>query len=416
VLRYSRVEGDAGIIIKRIKLTRTGEATVLSAQCKIRKIGWDTVYFSLNDTAQGAYVYDDASPFAAALLLPSMKQGEDLIIQGSISERLYNGMHAVMHEVLRWNIGLKPVEIQADSVVADTHEPHRTASFFSGGVDSFYTYLKHKQDPVRADRVDSLILVNGFDVDRRNTQLWKRALTNIRAIASAENVELVVVRTNIQGLVEPVLVWDYTHGGCLAAVGLFLRGAFRRVYIPSTHSVDEQIPWGSNLALDGHWSTESTTFVHDGSEATRINKVISQIAQSPLALDHLRVCYENERGAYNCGRCDKCLRTMINLYIAGSLEKSKTFPHRIDPELVAAVPTTAGEHGGIFHDENLRALRERNLAPDLQRAITVSLNNTIVAKSGLAANIEERMIYLDHVYTSGYARSVWNRLFGRRFS
>ena len=361
-------------------------------------------------------MHGDASPFAAALLLPSMKQGEDLIIHGSISERLYHGMHAVMREVLRWDIGLKPVDIQPGAVVADTHEPRSTASFFSGGVDSFYTYLKHKEDPVAADRIDSLILVNGFDVDRRNTQLWQRALANIRAIAAAEKIALVVVRTNIQGLVEPILLWDYTHGGCLAAVGLFLRDAFRRVYIPSTHSVGEQIPWGSNLALDGHWSTERTTFVHDGTEATRINKVLSQIARSPLALDHLRVCYENERGAYNCGRCDKCLRTMINLYIAGSLEKSKTFPHHVDPELVAAVPTTAGEHGGIFHNENLHALRERNLAPDLQRAITASLNNTIVAKRSPTAIMAERMIYLDHAYAGGYARSVWNRLFGRRFS
>ena len=134
-----------------------------------------------------------------------------------------------------------------------------------------------------------------------------------------------MVRSNIQGLVEPILLWDYAHGGCLAAVGLFLRGAFHQIYIPSTHSVAEQIPWGSNLALDGHWSTEGTTFIHDGTEATRIEKVISQIARSPLALEHLRVCFANERGAYNCGKCDKCLRTMINLYAAGALEKSSTF-------------------------------------------------------------------------------------------
>ena len=404
------------MIIDHIHLARSDATTVLSAQCKIRKIGWDSLSFSVNNSAQGGHVYKDASPFAAALLLPSMKQGEDLIIRGSISAQLYKGMHAVMQEVLHWDIGLRPVEIKADDLVVDTHKPRRTASFFSGGVDSFYTYLKHKKDPVRADRVDSFILVNGFDVDRRNKQLWNRILKNIKAISAAENVDLVVVKTNIQRLVEPILPWDYTHGGCLAAVGLFLRGAFQQIYIPSTHSVEEQIPWGSNLALDGHWSTESTTFVHDGSEATRINKVISQIAHSPLALEHLRVCYANERGAYNCGKCDKCLRTMVNLYVAGALENSKTFPHHVDLELVAAVPTIAGKHGDIFHNENLRALRESNLAPDLQKAITTSLNNTIIMKSSRIANVAERIKYLDHVYTSGYAYSVWDRLSSRKFS
>ncbi len=405
------------MIIKQTKLTRTGEATVLSARCKIRKNGWDTVYFSLSNAARGAHIYDDASPFAAALLLPSMKLGEDLIIKESVSEQLLKGMHAVMEEVQNWNLGLRPVEIKAEAVVADTHEPRRTASFFSGGVDSFYTYLKHKEDPVEADRVDSFILVDGFDIDLRNKPLWNRTLKKIRAIAAAENVELSVVKTNIYGLVQPILSWEYSHGGCLAAVGLFLRRAFRRIYVPSTLSAEEQMPWGSSLALDGHWSTESTTFVHDGTEATRINKVISQIAQSPLALEHLRVCYENESGAYNCGKCDKCLRTMVNLYVAGALENSKTFPHHIDPELVASVPALSINGAFPVQNENLRALRERNLAPDLQRAITASLDNCASMKSGLMANnARERIIYLDHAYTNGYAYSLWKRLFGRRFS
>jgi hypothetical protein len=240
-------------------------------------------------------------------------------------------------------------------------------------------------------------------------------MQSITAVAQADRAELIVVRSNIQGLVEPILLWDYSHGGCLAAVGLFLRGAFHQIYIPSTHSVAEQIPWGSNLALDGHWSTESTTFIHDGSEATRLEKVILQIARSPLALEHLRVCFANEKEAYNCGRCDKCLRTMINLYVAGALEKSHTFPHHIDPEVVAATPTIPGEHGGIFHGENLRALEERDMDPELQRAISTSMSNAVALKPSRKQIIEDRVKYLDHVYTHGYVYSAWDRLFGQRF-
>jgi hypothetical protein len=404
------------MIIKDAQLSRTGEAAVLSARCKIRKIAWDTVNFSITNAAPGAYVHADASPFAAALLLPSMKQGEDLIIEGSISEQLYKGMHAVMHEVLNWGIGLKPIKIKADALVADTLQPNRTASFFSGGVDSFYTYLKHKTDPVQADRVDSFILVKGFDIEPRNAPLWDSTLKNISTIAAAEKIEVVVVQTNIQGLAEPILSWDYLHGGCLAAVGLFLRGAFHQIYIPSSFSLEEQVPWGSCLALDGHWSTESTTFVHDGTEATRIDKVIWQIARSSLALEHLRVCYENVKGSYNCGQCDKCLRTMMNLYVAGALERSKTFPHNIDPELVSAI--SALSINGTFpgENQNLRGLRERNLAPELQQAITVSMNNAAVAGESPMANIKDRVKYLDHLYAGGYVYSAWDRLFGRRFS
>lgn len=403
------------MIIKDVQLYRDDRATTLAARCKIRKIGWDTAYFRIGD-AIGNSVHNDASPFAAALFLPSMKQGEDLIIEGSISAKLYNGMRAIMQEVLTWGIGLHPIKIEADTLAADPPRPAKSASFFSGGVDSFYTYLKHKTDPAEADRISSFILVNGFDIDRRNTPLWNRVLENIKSIAGAEQVELAVIRSNLQDLVEPILLWDYAHGGCLAAVGLCLRGAFHQIYIPSTHSVGEQIPWGSNLALDGHWSTESTTFIHDGTEATRLAKVTSQIARSPLALEHLRVCFANEKEAYNCGRCDKCLRTMINLYLADALEKSGTFPHQIDLELVATVPTIPGEHGGIFHTENLRALQERNLAPELQHAISTSMSNAVAMQPSRKETIEDRIKYLDHVYSHGHIYSVWDRLSARKFS
>ena len=237
------------MIIKDAQLKRSGQATVLSASCKVRKIGWDQVYFSVGDAAQGRYVSADASPFAAALLLPSMKQGEDLIIKGSISGQLYQGMHEIMHEALTWDIGLRPIKIQADALVSDLPRPPRSASFFSGGVDSFYTYLKHKTDHTEADRISSFILVNGFDINQHNTRLWDRTRENIESVAAAHGVGLTVVRSNIQGLVEPVLLWDYAHGGCLAAVGLFMRGAFRQIYIPSTHSVAEQIPWDPTSRL-----------------------------------------------------------------------------------------------------------------------------------------------------------------------
>lgn len=400
------------MIIKDVRLHRGDRTTTLSARCKIRKIGWDTVHFSTGGGARGTYVPGDASPFAAALLLPSMRQGEDLIIEGTISTRLYHGLHAIMREVLAWDIGLRPVTIHPAALVPDPPRPPRSASFFSGGVDSFYTYLKHAADPAEPDRIGSFILVNGFDISRRNTQLWHRAQQSVRSVADAADVELILVRSNIQGLVEPILLWDYSHGGCLAAVGLFLRGGFRRIYIPSTHSLAEQIPWGSNLALDGHWSTESTAFVHDGTEATRLEKVISQIARSPLALAHLRVCFANSKDAYNCGRCDKCLRTMVNLYVAGALERSGTFPASIDPGLVAATPTIPGPHGGIFHTENLRALKDRNLAPELQRAIEASMSNAVSAEPSRTKVLKDRIKYLDHVYARGYAYSVWDRLSG----
>src|SRR5487761_1803907 len=130
-----------------------------------------------------------------------MRQGEDLIVKGSMSQQLYDGMQTIMDEVLSWDIGLKRIQVKADTLLADHHKPTRTASFFSGGVDSFYTYLKHKQDRVKSDRVDTLILVNGFDISLANRPVWNAVLQNITDVATAEKVELLAVQTNIRKVV-----------------------------------------------------------------------------------------------------------------------------------------------------------------------------------------------------------------------
>ena len=408
------------MVIKDVAVSRGAHHVTLKATCKIRKIGWDTLYITLEGDQHQEYICEDASPFAAALLLPSMKLGEDLYIHGSISEQLLHGMHAIMQEVIRWNIGLHRIDIKADHVIPDTHQPNRTGSFFSGGVDSFYTFLKHRQDSVKSHRVDSLIFINNsFDIDQRNKKLWDETLDNIRAIAREENVDLLIVQSNINTheLLAPILSWDYIHGACLAATGLALRKGFGRIYIPSTHSVAEQIPWGSNLTLDNNWSTEKLTFLHDGSEVTRLDKVRLQIAKSPTALRYLRVCYKNKEGTYNCGVCDKCLRTMVNLYIAGALDKSKTFPHNLDIKLIAATPTIRGKDGGIFHTENLQALKASAKHPKLQGAITTSLASTSdLEEESRMQKAAKKIIFIDHAYTHGQLYALFSNLFGRKFS
>ncbi len=406
------------MIIKDVQLSHTKTSTSLTARCKIRKIGWDTVYFKVASKNR-TDILNDASPFAAAMLIPAMKQGEDLIIKGSISKQLYDGMQIIIDEVLGWDIGLKPIKIVADKLTEDNYRPTKVGTFFSGGVDSFYTYLKHTKDNNNNTKVDSLIFVNnGNDIDPRNKRLWKLATHNLENIADDGQVDLIVVESNINSLelLNPIISWDYIHGGCLAAVGLFLRRGFNRIYIPSTHSKEQQTNHGSNLALDNNWSTEKTTFIHDGTESTRLNKVTSLLAKSPIALKYLRVCYMNTKGTYNCGQCDKCLRTMINLYIAGALQQAQTFPHQLDLKRIAETPTIMGEGMQIFHNENLSALKQKHLNPGLQKALETSINLTQQLHPKFSHKLKDKAAYFDHLYLKGYVQVVYHELFGKRFA
>lgn len=74
--------------IKDVRLQETRTTVSLVATCKIRRVGTDTVRFTFSKKLKPM--------IAAALLLPSMRQGEDLIIEGSVSQKLLDGMHRIM--------------------------------------------------------------------------------------------------------------------------------------------------------------------------------------------------------------------------------------------------------------------------------------------------------------------------------
>lgn len=356
--------------IRNVQLREEKNHVLLTADCKIRHVGTDRVYFKFERKYKD-FVTADAGAFAAALLIPSMKMGQDLIIEGSISQKMLEGMQEIMDKMASWNLGLKPIAIRPERVRADeSTSSGGNASFFSGGVDSFHTLLKHKD---QTDRIDYLILANGFDISLDNPGLWRQTCRTADDVARCEGVEVIKVESNIRELIEPVLVWDYTHGGCLAALGLAMRKRLKTVFIPSSLAYGQLLPYGSHPELDPLWSTESLTFIHDGAETKRVDKV-RFISQNPLALKHLRVCYINARGKFNCGTCDKCLRTMMNLRIAGKLDQADTFPHVIDMKAVRKL-SVCSKQNATLHEENLGEMEKLGIEEELQRHLRKILDD-----------------------------------------
>jgi hypothetical protein len=88
---------------------------------------------------------------------------------------------------------------------------------------------------------------------------------------------------------------------------------FDTVLIPASLGPDELSRCGSHPLTDPLLSTDATRVVHDGLEL-RSEKVRYLVAAgAPLA--DLRVC--NRFSSYNCGVCEKCLRTMVALELYG---------------------------------------------------------------------------------------------------
>jgi len=388
--------------IKNVQIKTEGETVFLTADCVVRYSGIDTIYFKF-DKKYKDFIAADASPFAAALLIPSMKLGQDLIIEGEISEKLYQGLQEIMKTVLSWNIGLRSIKIIANNLVKDNFNATKTAAFFSGGVDSFYTYIKNKESG--DNNISHFILARGYDICLDDQKLWDMTCKTIEDVAEEENIEIIKVESNIRSFIDPIMIWDYVHGGCLAALGLCLRRELKQLFIASSYTHDQLFPWGSHPHIDYHWSTETLIFCHDGADTSRVEKV-KFIGKNPLVQRNLRVCYLNTGKTFNCGTCDKCIRTMINLRIAGSLEGAETFPHTINVEQMKNLRVEA-DHGAIFHRENLAELERLNIDFDLQEAIKVALDNVSHSSRWLTKTVL-KLSFLDFFYNQSRLQKLAN--------
>jgi len=101
----------------------------------------------------------------------------------------------------------------------------------------------------------------------------------------------------------------------------------------TSHRPTRRTPiWNRGYAslLDPLWSSDAVEIVHDGPN-TRIEK-LRLLVQYPEIMARLRVCWENI-GKYNCGLCEKCIRTMLALRALG-IDRCAVFPDTLTPELV----------------------------------------------------------------------------------
>jgi hypothetical protein len=263
-------------------------------------------------------------------LLPVMTCGARLRLVAPVSPRLLSNVprlqelfcHGDRHNPrTARKAGLRTIAVEADVAERPGSQDRGVAAFFTSGLDSSYTALKHR------DEITSLVFVEGFDVNIfAPEKLRREVLDGVRTGAATLGLPLVVVRTDLRHFAQRFLRWGDYIGTALASVALLLRDSFRKVYIPSSVTYSHLHPIGTNPVTDPLWSTEDMEIVHDGCEANRLEKAEMISARLPELLRDLRVCLLNTDHTYNCVRCTKCVFTMTVLRLAGAAHLCGTLP------------------------------------------------------------------------------------------
>jgi hypothetical protein len=203
-----------------------------------------------------------------------------------------------------------------------------------------------------------------------------RLQASLRQSAEKLNKNLIIVATNIRETQFGKLDWAHiSHGCAMASVGLFLEPLFIRLLIPSSDGYVEAEAYGSHAFTDHLFSTSNMHVIHDGSASSRQQK-IDLLAKHPEALEGLRVCWQLFSDT-NCGCCEKCIRTMIDLELCGVLSQIPTFSHApIDLSRIRRIYTSNKMNGIPLYYEQMLARAEELHRDDLSTSLSICLRRS----------------------------------------
>lgn len=379
---------DSKVLVTRIEVADAGNEVELRAQVHSSMLEQPFLLWYRFPAALRPFLDpENGDPFLAALLAPAMKAGEPLTIHAAVSPRLLRAAREIQTIYHSWNDRLSPVPIEAPlraEATPSKARQSRAGLFFTLGVDSWYTLFKHEDEGTRTGpAVNDLIFVHGFDIPLRGpkAELIGEVLPRIAAVARVFRKNLISVATNIRDFSDGRVAWARIyHSAAMASIGLALENLINTLYIAGGQSYVRIYPFGSHALLDPLWSTERLEFRHDGAEATRVEK-LRLIGRWPAALDQLRVCWENPDGAYNCGRCEKCVRTLVCLQAAGLLGRCGTLPSSLDLALLRRLRLETHREQTMYIE-----IVDRLGDSDLDRAIKEILEERI--REGMAAALK----------------------------
>ena len=247
------------------------------------KIDIDDRSFDIYFRASEGPLTQTSDPFLAVALLPAMHLGAALKVEGTVSADLLVHLEHIQEIYSSWYSTLHKVPVQATPVAV---APAQTSSgaFFSGGIDSFYTALKHQKT------LDRLIFVHGLDISVNDAPLHTMIAAKISEAATELGITLLKVETNQRRLLDVYAGWNKnSHGAALAAVALALSPQLRRIYIGATHPYNVMMPHGSNPVLDPLWGNGQVELIHDGGESERWQKLEISAATRPYAAPYAPV-------------------------------------------------------------------------------------------------------------------------------
>ena len=333
-----------------------------------------------------------------ACTLPAMRYGESRIkLDAPISPETKDGLVNAIRCLIDWHGGeRKTIAIEAPTQ-SEIFAPkvNRAAGFFSGDIDTLAMVRENQLNfpPEHPRHIqDGIVVGNIFTGENTFDSNLQQEIEHLSAIAKDAKLQLIPVFTNaythLKDLDPDYSFWQLEYmGAFLAAIAHVFAPRLSIASIASTLNYAYLEPWGSHPLLDPLYSCNSLEIRHENTALSFRDKV-KLVGQWDVALQNLRVCDlpDSKLKNYNCGRCDRCLKTMTALLSLGLLKQAPLFLKKdVSQELIVnhcSISNTKESNSYRELIEPLQKIGRHDLADGINQVIAKHHQKNL-AKRGL---------------------------------
>ena len=325
---------NKALTIGKIYKEITGDKVVFSSQIDFGN-QTQTLWYRLDAEYSDYFCDDRGDGLVASLLFFSLMNGADIVSTLPISEKLYYQLtYNLIPQLCRCNKSvISPIKIEAPLVSTGYLKASGVGCGISCGVDSFTTLYEYTRlVPLDSFKLTHLTYMKvgahgghnvKYDKDAQE-ELFQSQLSHAKAFCTRYGYKLIVIESNLTEIIDRMFgFYDYErfHSYVNAGTILQLQKLFTRYYYSPGYCLDEFfVDVKKDAAHYEHvllpmLSTETTSFYSSNQAMSRIEKerLISDFEQS---YEWLLVCFLQKP---NCGKCGKCIRTMLGLDFLGKL-------------------------------------------------------------------------------------------------
>lgn len=344
------------------------------------------IFFSV-PTEQAGWIRPEPNAFMVGTAMAAMWNGEPRMeIEGGVDPQLNARLSMALRLMSHWHKSpLRPVVVLAPAVAHPLPDVAQstTALFLSGGVDSLAAlYWNTRQYPMGDPRrVGVAFFVHGLDVGDPNKRdrpdVWELGIRKLSALCQELGVELVTIKVNLRNLAKS---WQFyakwQFASLLSAIAHTASSRIHRCIITPDNVLEYiEHPHGSHPWLNSYFGADFLEIITGDMEQFSRLERIRLLTQWPGALDSLRVCWDTgaiPNGHLNCGRCAKCIRTMLEFLVCGQLTHTQAFPRNaVTPDMLKSVHIRSNVEVEYFVEliSPLEAMGRHDLAASIKRKL-----------------------------------------------